>query len=459
MVCVRGVRRGPQRCVREPCVDDQHRAAAAGRAVTQGAAGEFLVQGSSTRLGFLDRLGHGQQAAAQGQAFAAGSGQESVVADAPEPPRQHVHQKAADELASCEAGALALVVMAVVAPMEVDTALLNGHEAVIGDGHAVRVAGEVGEHAGGAVEGRLGVNHPLALAQLAQPALEGGGLGQCGQRPLQGEFAAQEGGLELAQEEGAKAPREDAHGQEEAGAAGDPALPVGGQAAAGDRKIRLNPLEPMNEGNGVTGKRIRAMIDAGVKLVTQGAGTVPTGIVHRLDKADTSQGLKSVQSVADLGAPYPVLLYERFLGRPYATHRDSVSELVGEVVESAIKNVLTDAKVSFRETKHAEKIPGFDQMPDFIIPDEFTPVALIEAKLTEDDGTARDKVARVQRLRTLRDEEDKDYDVIACIAGRGFKVTREDMRRMLQSTDGKVFTLATMHLLIDHTRIWEYRVR
>ena len=139
--------------------------------------------------------------------------------------------------------------------------------------------------------------------------------------------------------------------------------------------------------------------------------------------------------------------------------RDSVSELVGEVVEVAVKNALSDAKISFRETKRAERVPGFDQAPDFIVPDEFTPVALIEAKLTQDDGTARDKVARVQRLRTLRDDEGKDYDVIACIAGRGFKVRREDMRRLLQATDGKVFTLTTMHLLIDHTRIREYRVR
>lgn len=232
-----------------------------------------------------------------------------------------------------------------------------------------------------------------------------------------------------------------------------------GAARSIDRKIRLNPLSPMNEGSGLTGQRIRAMIEAGLRTVTQGAGVVPPGIVHRVDKADTSAGLKSLQSVADLGAPYPVLLYERFLGRPYATHRDSVSELVGEVVEVAVKNVLTEAKVSFRETKRAERIPGFDQAPDFIIPDEFTPVALIEAKLTEDDGTARDKVARVQRLRTLRDEQGKDYDVIACIAGRGFKVRREDMRRLLQATDGKVFTLTTMHLLIEHTRIREYRVR
>ena len=232
-----------------------------------------------------------------------------------------------------------------------------------------------------------------------------------------------------------------------------------GAARSIDRKIRLEPLAPMKEGNGITETRIRAMIEAGVRLVAEGGRRAPPSVVHRLDKADTAEGLKSLQSIADLGAPYPVLLYERFLGRPFATHRDSVSELVGEVVEVAVKNILTGAKVSFRETKRAERVPGFDQAPDFIIPDEFTPAAVIEAKLTEDDGTARDKVTRVQRLRTLRDDQHKDYDVIACIAGRGFKVRREDMRRLLQATDGKVFTLPTMHLLIEHTRIREYRVR
>jgi hypothetical protein len=57
------------------------------------------------------------------------------------------------------------------------------------------------------------------------------------------------------------------------------------------------------------------------------------------------------------------------------------------VVEGAIKGVLSAANVSFRGSKRAERNTGFDQAPDFIIPDEFNPVALIEAKLTEDDGT------------------------------------------------------------------------
>lgn len=232
-----------------------------------------------------------------------------------------------------------------------------------------------------------------------------------------------------------------------------------GVARSIDRKIRLQPLTPKSLGNALTDQRIRALINAGVKTLLAGANHEVPALLHRLDKVDTREGLQSLQPIADLGVPYPVVLYERFLVRPFASHRDSVSELVGEVVEGAIKDVLAAAKVSFRETKRAERIHGFDQAPDFIIPDEFNPVALIEAKLTEDDGTARDKVARVQRLRTLRDESGQNYDVIACIAGRGFKVRREDMRRLLQATDGKVFTLSTMHLLIEHTRIREYRIR
>lgn len=232
-----------------------------------------------------------------------------------------------------------------------------------------------------------------------------------------------------------------------------------GAARSIDRAIRLSPTTPRPLGSTLTDRRMRAMIDAGVRTLLAGSTDQVGAILHRLDKADTREGLRSLQPIADIGVPYPVLLYERFLGRPFASHRDSVSELVGELVEGAIKDVLTAAKVSFRETKRAERINGFDQAPDFIIPDEFNPAALIEAKLTEDDGTARDKVARVQRLRTLRDESGKSYDVIACIAGRGFKVRREDMRRLLQATNGMVFTLSTMHLLVEHTRIRDYRVR
>lgn len=57
-----------------------------------------------------------------------------------------------------------------------------------------------------------------------------------------------------------------------------------------------------------------------------GAPSVHTDKIHRLDKADTKAGSNTLRAMAELGVPYAMLLYERFLGRPFAGHRDSVSE-------------------------------------------------------------------------------------------------------------------------------------
>ena len=242
----------------------------------------------------------------------------------------------------------------------------------------------------------------------------------------------------------------------------DVAVPQGA-ARTLDRTVRLNPLTPLRSSGGIAEKRIRAMAITACQLLTEGAPDAP-GLLHRLDKADTRQGLTSLQPLAELGVPYAMVLYERFLGRPFAGHRDSVSELVGDVLEAAIEDVLSTAGISFRKTKRAERVTGFDQAPDFIVPDEFNPQIVIEAKVTEDDGTARDKVTRVQHLAALsmhgRQPNDAPrFEVIACIAGRGFKVRREDMKKLLLSTRGKVFTLQNMPRLVECTRLAEFRTR
>jgi hypothetical protein len=158
-----------------------------------------------------------------------------------------------------------------------------------------------------------------------------------------------------------------------------------------------------------------------------------------------------------------MLLYERFLGRPFAGHKDSVSDLVGDSLEVRIEEQLTSVGISFRKTKRAEKLPGFDQAPDFIIPDEFNPQVVIEAKIAEDDGTARDKVTRVQHLAHLstlgQPEGSRRFEVVACIGGRGFGIRREDMKKLLLATHGKVFTLRMIDRLIQSTRLKEFTTK
>ena len=234
-------------------------------------------------------------------------------------------------------------------------------------------------------------------------------------------------------------------------------------ARAIDRNIRMNPSAPLPGNGGVTEQRVHALIAAACHILETGAPEVSPDSLHRFDKADTKSGLDSLQSLVNLGAPYSILLYERFLGRPFAGHRDSISELVGNVVENAIEDVLVRAGISFRKTKRAERLPGFDQAPDFIVPNEFNPRIVIEAKLTEDDGTARDKVTRVQHLGALSLQGEPPgqprFQVVACIAGRGFGMRREDMKKLLLSTRGKVFTLQNIGQLIENTRLKEFQSR
>jgi hypothetical protein len=229
-----------------------------------------------------------------------------------------------------------------------------------------------------------------------------------------------------------------------------------------DRKIRMAPEIELNI-NGVVEERVEAMIYTACQLLSTGAPEVGQDQLHRLNKADTKQGVSSLKNLSRIGAPYAMLLYERVLGRPFAGHRDSVSDIIGDSLESAIEDVLTRAAISFRKTKRAERIEGFDQSPDFIVPSEFNPQIIIEAKITEDDGTARDKVTRIQHLGELslvgRSADDPRYEVIACIGGRGFGVRREDMKKMIIATRGKVFTLKTLDRLVEYTRLKEFQAR
>ena len=53
------------------------------------------------------------------------------------------------------------VLCAVVLPLEGDAALIEGDESAVGDGDAMGVSGEVGEHGFGSSEWSLGIDDPV----------------------------------------------------------------------------------------------------------------------------------------------------------------------------------------------------------------------------------------------------------------------------------------------------------
>ncbi|MGC1851107.1 MAG: hypothetical protein WA687_01560 [Solirubrobacterales bacterium] len=178
------------------------------------------------------------------------------------------------------------------------------------------------------------------------------------------------------------------------------------------------------------------------------------GSLHRLDKIDTSKGMKSLRKyLGGASVPYPDLLYERALGRPFASHRDSVSNEVGDIIDDAVEDKLASVGIPFYRTRHRERIPGFDQAPDFLIPSRNEAQVIIEDKLSEDDGTARDKVARILRLREVENRRAQAgkpaRTVVAVIDGRGFRERTPDLNYMLGACNGNVFTVEMLDDLIS----------
>ena len=82
-----------------------------------------------------------------------------------------------------------------------------------------------------------------------------------------------------------------------------------GAARTIDRNIRMEPEAPLPKKGSVTEQRIRALVAAACHALESGVSKPSTDALHWLEKADTKEGLVSLQSSAELGVPYSMLLY------------------------------------------------------------------------------------------------------------------------------------------------------
>jgi len=181
------------------------------------------------------------------------------------------------------------------------------------------------------------------------------------------------------------------------------------------------------------------------------------GFLDRQTKVDTDEGWSGVNRAATQGVTYSDLLYERYLGRPFAYVQDALSERKGDLLENAIAQVFTASHVPYCRTKMRERIPGFEQAPDFLIPNKDSPECVVESKLTEDGGTARDKAARIFRLgETCRKHE---ITLVALVDGRGFTRINDVLAPIIRWTGGWTFCLNTVGRMVEVPAIARYARR
>jgi len=185
--------------------------------------------------------GGGEQSPALNQfLFADSIGKKAEVADADQAGRQHVEQEAADELDRIESHGLGAGMIGVVFPVKADMAVFQRAKAMVGDGDAMRIAGQILEHAPRSTERRLHVNYPFELRDCFAHGLERGRLGQIAKLAGEMEPAFAKSPCQGEKEEFAELTAEDLIRKEEGILpASDPAAAVGGEAAAGNDAMNV----------------------------------------------------------------------------------------------------------------------------------------------------------------------------------------------------------------------------
>lgn len=172
------------------------------------------------------------------------------------------------------------------------------------------------------------------------------------------------------------------------------------------------------------------------------------------DRYDTQEGWASVAQAASQQA-YVQVLYQRYVGGFFRQVKDAYSEKKGDLLEAAVEKLLIDHGIPYHRTEKFEEIPGIKPAPDFVIPSKSNYEIVIEAKLAEDGGTARDKAARVKNLKAECDQ--KGYTLIAVIDGKGFLTrTNDTISSIIDDTEGRTFSLANLKDMLALPIIQKY---
>ena len=161
-------------------------------------------------------------------------GQEAEVPQPVEAARRDMQHQPPQEFHGLEREGTQAVAALVVLGAEGHLATLQGHEPMVGDGHAMRRAGQVLQDVLRVLDGLFGVDDPLLVAQRREEPLPGGGLGKFPTTTREGQLVLAIELCKAGEVEVPEAAREDTNGQEEVGTTRHPPCtiqrePPGGQ--------------------------------------------------------------------------------------------------------------------------------------------------------------------------------------------------------------------------------------
>lgn len=178
----------------------------------------------------------------------------------------------------------------------------------------------------------------------------------------------------------------------------------------------------------------------------------PPGELHRKqEKYDTAAGWSTVQDLARGGVPYYAFLHQRHYGGAFRQLLDATSTRRGNLLEDAVEELFIENCIPYIRTgshNQADIAKRFEltvqPAPDFVVYDDSgTLRGMLECKLVNDGGTARDKALRFERLRAEAVRLG-GVPLLAVLAGLGWSRVNDTLGPVVRDTEGRVFTLATL---------------
>ncbi len=183
----------------------------------------------------------------------------------------------------------------------------------------------------------------------------------------------------------------------------------------------------------------------------------PGGDLRRKqDKLDTQHGWASVQPLAASGVPYADFLHQRHYGGAFRQVLDATSSRRGNLLEVAVEQLFLGNGIPYIRTgahNQGDIAARFEirvaPAPDFVVYDASDSLrAVLECKLVNDGGTARDKALRFERLRAEAVRLG-GIPLLAVLGGMGWARVNDTLGPVVRDTDGRVFTLATLSQMLD----------
>lgn len=202
---------------------------------------------------------------------------------------------------------------------------------------------------------------------------------------------------------------------------------------------------------------IDAIADAVVAVMDRSILQVPEAareFFHsKLDKRDTLHGWNTVADSTG-GVPYSALLYQRYVGGVWRQVQDAYSEVKGDnLLEQPIADLFDAHDIPYYRSgsgasgaSQTTETFGLSPGPDFVLPEK-SPTVIIESKVAEDGGTARDKAARIKNAADAA----RDRGLLPCavVDGKGWSERPNALVDIVIATEGRTYSLSTLPHLLD----------